>query len=92
MGMILNMKKMAMMKMNHRLEKMKKLGMMYNMKKMERMVMNFQMKKVVMTEKIEMTVMILHMVMIEKNRFLLLSLSQLSLCMKLIQMGRKEMN
>ena len=78
--------------MNHTLEKMKKLGMMYNMKRMERMVMIFQMKKMVMLEKREMTVMIPHMEMIEKNIFLLLSLSQLSLCMKLIQMGRKEMN
>ena len=64
--MILNMKKMAMMKMNHTLEKMMKLGMMYNMK---RMVINCQTKKVVMMEKREMTVMI------EKNRFLLLSLA-----------------
>ena len=56
------------------------------------MVMIFQMKKMVMLEKREMTVMIPHMERIEKNIFLLLSLSQLSLCMKLIQMGRKEMN
>ena len=64
-----------MMKMNHTLEKMKKLGMMYNMMRMERMVMNFPMKKLVMMEKREKTVMIPHMEMIEKNRFLLLSLA-----------------
>ena len=59
---------------------------------MKRMMMIFHVEKMVMMDNMEIKVLTPHNEMIEKNRFLLLSLSQLSLCMKLIQMGRKEMN
>ena len=75
--------------MNHYLEKMKKLGMKYSMK---RMMMIFHVEKMAMMDKMEMKVLTPHYEMIEKNRFLLLSLALLSLCMKLIQIGMKETN
>ena len=66
MWMILNMKKMARIEMNHPLEKMKMLLVNDNMNMMEMMVMTFQMEKLVMIGKTRMIVTP-HLVMMEKK-------------------------
>ena len=65
--MILNMKKMAKIEINHPLEKMKMLGVNDNLNMMEMMVMTFQMEKLVMIGKTRMIVITPHLVMMEKK-------------------------